>query len=568
MMSLRNPANREQCIIFPVLMADIVERIPHAARFFLYLAGELKLKLYKQFFIGTPRYNRPTLVAVILYAMYKGYYGADSIVQYANDSIGTQWILNGMKMPSYKTVERTICSILNELDEIFSQVLVLCMKQDLIGGGGIYIDGVKVQANASKHKAMSYEYLQKKITGGKKDLKTLLEAFKEAMDVNELENWNDLKADIMEDAENVHNGLQKIHQDELDARQEQVFNKDTDSILDKSLQSNEKTEEIEKLKNEVKIFNVIEPEKQDGAFKLLNDIAFVNQRVVRMEEAKTELENKWKADNGNKKIPGTQQINFTDSDSGIMQTKHHGVQQCYNNFALVDNKANIILGSYTYNNASDQLGLIPCVENAEKTYGCLRGYQFGADAGFFSAKNISFTIDKGIDFYASYPEPKNPYAKDKFKYDESSDTYICPEKKTLSVEYESADGIKRQYCNEVACIKCKYSKECTQAKDGVRRIERDMVDDKLREDARVKANSAEGKEILRLRKSIPEPVWGNIKIQDGFVQMHFRGMEKAGREFMLHCLMQNMRKLFKVYECSRSYQEVIHNKSLGCMKVA
>jgi hypothetical protein len=63
-----------------------------------------------------------------------------------------------------------------------------------------------------------------------------------------------------------------------------------------------------------------------------------------MEDAKSELEDKWKTANGNKKIPETQQINFTDSDSCIMVTKHHGVQQCYNNFAVVDNKANIILG--------------------------------------------------------------------------------------------------------------------------------------------------------------------------------------------------------------------------------
>ena len=165
-MSVRAPAYRNQYIIFPELLAEKIENVPHAARFFLYLAGEFKLRLYKRFYLGTPPYSRPILVAVILYAMYNGYYGYESIKQYVDDSLGAQWILNGMKMPSYKTIERTIKSILDELEEIFGQVLALCEQQGLIGGECAYIDGVKVQANASKHKAMSYEYLNKKIKRG------------------------------------------------------------------------------------------------------------------------------------------------------------------------------------------------------------------------------------------------------------------------------------------------------------------------------------------------------------------------------------------------------------------
>ena len=95
-----------------------------------------------------------------------------------------------------------------------------------------------------------------------------------------------------------------------------------------------------------------------------------------------------------------------------------------------------------------------------------------------------------------------------------------------------------------------------------------MEGDKLREEGREKANSAEGREILRLRKSIPEPVWGNIKTQDDFIQMHYRGIEKASLEFELHCILQNIRKLLKVYFRSKSYQDVIHNKCGGYCAVA
>jgi hypothetical protein len=86
-----------------------------------------------------------------------------------------------------------------------------------------------------------------------------------------------------------------------------------------------------------------------------------------------------------------------------------------------------------------------------------------------------------------------------------------------------------------------------------------MVDDKLREVAKEKAQSEIGVSILKQRKSVPEPVWGNMKTQDSFVQMHFRGIEKASCEFDLRCAFQNIRKLLKVYLSSSSFQDAVHS---------
>ena len=457
-----------------------------------------------------------------------------------------------------------------ELDSAFIQILSICDQQDLIGGQRVYTDGVKIQANASKHKAMSYGYLGKKINCGMEDLKELFAVLRDIANDSDLseEDFHEL---VMEDAVDTHKGLRKIHQDGLKKRQEQIFNRDLDEAAGQGEAQVGKSEEesrIEELKTGLHILEYIEPENQGEAVEILNNIGFINKRVTRMEDAKSELEYRWKAANGSKKIPEKQQINFTDPDSCIMTTKHHGVQQCYNNFAVVDDRANIILGCYTSNNSVDQVSLKPLIERTEQTYGSLKGFQFGADAGFFSAGNISYMKENEIDFYASYPEAKWTYAKDKFKYDENTDTYICPGGQALTPPKGSRGGNIRTYSNEAACSSCKLQRDCTKAKDGVRRISREMDGDKLREEGREKANSAEGREILRLRKSIPEPVWGNIKTQDNFIQMHFRGIEKAGLEFELHCLMQNIRKLLNVYFKSRSYQDIVHNNCGGYCKVA
>ena len=552
-MSLRVPQMKNQTYVFPELLEDKVENKPHAARFFLYLAGILDLDLYKHASMGTPPYSRPTLIAVILFAMYSGYFSTIGILRFAGDSIGTHWILNGMKMPSYKTLERIINSLLDEMDNFFSQVLLICESLSLIGEKRIYIDGVKIKANASKHKAMSYGYLTKKIKSGKKEFELLFTALKGSIDGFEDLSDEEMAELINEEADKVHNVLQKNHQKALDIREKQTFDIDSKETAEvNGIDYNALNEESDILRN-------TSQEKYDETLETLNNIAFINKRVNKMEEAKTQLEYNWKKGNEDKKIPEKKQINFTDPDSCIMVTKHQGVQQCYNHFALVDDKANIILGTYTSNNSSDQLGLIPTIENTEKAYGSLKGFQLGADAGFFSAPNILYTEGKGIDYYASYPEAKSPYAKDKFKYDNSTDAYTCPEGNVLAMQKQMEDGKICQYSNEEACASCKNCSKCTKAKDGIRRIERDMENDKIREKAKEKAKSEEGKEILRLRKTIPEPVWGNIKTQDGLTQMHYRGLDRASLEFKLHSVIHNIRKILKVYLNSKSYQQTIHN---------
>lgn len=85
-------------------------------------------------------------------------------------------------MPSYKTVARIIDALLEELAPLFRQVLNLRWQCGLVGGERGYIDGTKVKANASKHKAMSYGCLIKKLGSGKENLEALFAAFRDVLD--------------------------------------------------------------------------------------------------------------------------------------------------------------------------------------------------------------------------------------------------------------------------------------------------------------------------------------------------------------------------------------------------
>ena len=552
-MALRKPELRDQQIFIPELISERVEQGAHAARFFRYLAGELDLNLQRAYALGTPPYCRTTLLAGIFYAMYRGYFGAADVRRFLEDSIGAQWILCGMKLPSSRTIDRIIDELLLEIESFYKQILQLCDSFGLIGGEIFYIDGTKKQANASKHKAMSYGRLNKKIDNGKETLKNLFKELRSVIDGFEELTDDEFESIILHNATETRTQLMKSHKQDLAERQAQVFNIDSATEEPKN-----KAAVSEQLKKRLVVMPNIEPENRNKALEMLIDVAFTKSRVERMAEAKTRLEYQWAEEKGNVKIPDTRQINFTDPDSRIMLTKNHGVQQAYNHMAIIDAKANIIVGTYTSNSTSDQLGFIPAAENTKQSYGSLSGTALCGDAGFFSADNIAYAIKEGIDFYASYPEAKSPYAKDKFTYDDEQNIYICPSGSILTAQGQ-VSAEKCKYSNEAACNSCLNRSDCAKAKDSVRRIERDMIADKLREDAKKKAQSDVGKDILKQRKHVAESGFGNMKTQDGFIQMHFRGMEKAGDEFDLRCAFRNIRKLFKVYLYSSSFQAIVHS---------
>jgi len=105
-LSWRSP-HRNQIALLPELVKQRVENKPHAARFFLYIANILYIPFYQTEIQGTPPYDRPTLVALILYGLYKGNFSFDKIIDISEDSIGATWILGNMSIPSAKTIFRS-----------------------------------------------------------------------------------------------------------------------------------------------------------------------------------------------------------------------------------------------------------------------------------------------------------------------------------------------------------------------------------------------------------------------------------------------------------------------------
>ena len=533
--------HRNNIVLFPTLVKNRVENKPHAARFFLYIANTLYIPFYRTFNEGTPPYHRPTLVALSLYGLYKGNFSAQKIIDMTEDSIGATWILGGMKIPAAKTLGRVIDDILDNIDLIFTQIIQLCQAFNLIGNKRTFIDGTKTKANASKHKAMSYEYLRDKIDNTEEKIQDLIQDIMEY--INEYEEFNDdeFYELITRESKEIYKNAKAIHRKKLKQKRQSVFSgqQPPENINNSELNSISE--------DNFKIFDFIETDESETIKETMDSIGHQVSRLDTMKEGKKNLEEKYKDENNDQEIPDDKQINFTDAESSIMVTKHNGIQQCYNNFGLVDDKAYIILGTYTSNESNDKKGLIPTIENAITNTGNLQDVELGSDSGFYSAKNIKYCKEQKIDYFTSIPTSESSYAKDKFDYDKEKDVYLCPEEQVLFPPENPREGSATRRYKTDKCKECESQNDCTRAKDGIRKIIRDLNNDPIREQAAEKAKTEKGIEILTQRKSVPEPVWGNMQKRDGLIQLHYRGLDKAGKEFKLRCAMHNLRKLLKVF---------------------
>ena len=95
------------------------------------------------------------MVALLLYAYSRGVYSSRRIAQGCEERVDFMAV-TAMNQPDFRTIANFRRRHLKALSDLFVQVLKLCRAAGLVKLGHVALDGTKVQANASVHKAMSY----------------------------------------------------------------------------------------------------------------------------------------------------------------------------------------------------------------------------------------------------------------------------------------------------------------------------------------------------------------------------------------------------------------------------
>ena len=255
-----------------------------------------------------------------------------------------------------------------------------------------------------------------------------------------------------------------------------------------------------------------------------------------------EISKRFKGDDADEKI------NSTDPDARFMKTSGR-IGMSYNCHAAVTENQ-IIVNSAISLDANDKSGFKSVVEGTEKI---LEEdiKEIAADAGYSSFDNYEYLEKNGKVGYIPdgrniiKKDPGGGYGREKFMYQETSDTYICPEGKKLTLfktrnrRYGDRRSMVKTYKGK-KCSECMKRELCTiQEQRTVEREDRQGLRDRMR----ARLETAAGREKYLKRMCTIEPVFGHLKHNLGYRYFLLRTVEKVKAEFRLMCIGSNLAKM-------------------------
>lgn len=331
---------------------------------------------------GYPPYDPRLMVKLLVYGYANGVVSSRKLERATYRDVAVR-MLCADQHPDHRSIARFRARHLEALAELFVQALRLCKQARLVGLGTLALDGTKLRANASRHKAMSYERMVR--------AEAQLEAEIAAIRAN-------VRA-LLEEAEVV------------DAEEDERFGPDR--------RGDELPAELQR--REQRLARIREAKQ-----------ALEAEAAGREAARRAELEAEGKTPRGPRDgrdpyapRPSAQR-NFTDPESKIMKTSDGAYHQCYNGQAIVDSTAQVIVAAELSDQAPDARQLEPALDQLAQNLDAIgaelpAGAALTADAGYFSEDNTRITAESGLDAHIATgrfkhsepqpPAPRGPVAK-------------------------------------------------------------------------------------------------------------------------------------------------------------
>src|SRR5712691_9358177 len=173
-MKIFRPYDPDQMLLLPPSLSDWVPE-DHLARFVGDLVDTLDLSAIEDTYDeerGYPPYHPRMMTKVLLYAYCTGTYSSRRMAAKLHDSVAYRFLAAG-NQPDFRTVSDFRKRHEEALSGLFEQVLRICRESGLVKLGRVAVDGTKIKANASKHKAMSYGRMTEKEAALKKEIREM-----------------------------------------------------------------------------------------------------------------------------------------------------------------------------------------------------------------------------------------------------------------------------------------------------------------------------------------------------------------------------------------------------------
>jgi len=290
---------------------------------------------------GQAPFHPVMMVKLILYAYCVGVPSSRKIEKNTHEAIPYR-VLSANQYPDHDTIAEFRKRHLAALSRIFLQVLRLCQKAGLVRLGHVALDGTKLKANASKHKAMSYDRMTKKTDELKAEIARLM-----------------AEAQAVDEAEDARYGRGK-RGDELPA----------------------------------------ELRFREQRLKRIQEAKLALEAEARQEAQRTDSEPS-KPGAASDQLPDPKaQRNFTDPDSRIMKdgaTK--AFEQAFNGQVAVDSQCQVIVATGVTQEGNDKQQVSAMIERMRANLDGLHPKEMSLDNGYYTDDNVEFLTQQGIDAY-------------------------------------------------------------------------------------------------------------------------------------------------------------------------
>jgi len=344
-------ADRDTDYLFPPSMQDWLPE-DHLARFVVEVVDQLDLsELTRQYAgRGSQAHHPAVLLNLLIYGYATGVFSSRKIERATHDSIAFRYLAANTH-PDHDTIAAFRRRFLPQFEALFVQVLLLAREMKLMKLGRIALDGTKVKANASKHKALSYAHANK-IEAQLKAEVSALTAQAEAADQAPVIEGMDVPAEIARRAARLA-ALAEAKRT-IEARAQERFEREQAEYQHKQAKRQAQRDAGKKPRGR-------EPELP---------------------------------------LPGprdTDQVNLTDEESRIMPVSGGGFEQCYNAQAGVDTETMLVVSAHITQATNDKQEIVPALSRLCALPGAVgTATDLLADTGYFSQTNVQACIGSNL----------------------------------------------------------------------------------------------------------------------------------------------------------------------------
>lgn len=480
-------------------------------------------KLYRE--RGRCAYHPKMMLKIILYAYMNNIYSCRKIEKAVQRDIHYIW-LAAQERPDFVTINRFRNRVRNEINNIFTQVVLLLADRGFITLDVEYIDGTKIESKANKYTFVWRKTVEKNRAKLQEKIRVLLQQIEEV-----------------------------IAQDKAAQTEAVEFT----------------PEALTSLITELKETLASDPEPTDRDQK-----KSCRERKKQIRELEKHRDKLNEYDSRLEQIGERNSMSKTDPDATFMRMKEDAMNngQTKPGYNLQISAENQFITDFAlFPNPTDTLTLIPFFNSFLGRYGHLPSIAV-ADSGYGSEENYRFMDEAGMDAYVKYnrfhieQRPRynpNPFHHDNFHYNAEEDYYVCPMGQHMTRIGTSHSRTTGGYRSESAryraqnCNGCPLRCLCYKSKGDKRIIEVNHRLNEYRRKARELLTSEEGIRHRGRRCIEPEAVFGQMKFNMAYRRFRHFGKDKVSMDFAFFAIAFNIKKM-----CSKIAKQAKNGGNTPC----